>query len=63
MDLGARVQPGQTFDWFITITGAKVEELSISGSRPEVLSACGAWPLKAYEHSGVTQRLPQILLR
>ena len=63
LDPRARVRASQVFDWFITITGAKVEELSISGSRPELLSACGAWPVKTYAHGGVTMRLPQILLR
>ena len=63
MDPDAEVQPGQVFDWFITITGAKVEELSISGSKPAVLSACGAWPLKRYEYDGATLDLPAILVR
>jgi len=63
MDHGAEVQPSQVFDWFITITGAKVEELSISGTKPEVLSACGAWPLKTYEHGSVALKLPQIMGR
>jgi len=63
MDPDAVVRPGQVFDWFITLTGAKVEELSISGTTPEVLSACGAWPLKRYEHKGVELHLPEILRR
>jgi antitoxin VapB len=63
MDPDSVVRPSQAFDWFITITGVKVEELSISGARPEVLSACGAWPLKSYAHNGVELRLPEILRR
>jgi Xaa-Pro aminopeptidase len=62
MDPDVEVRPNQAFDWFITITGAKVEELAISGTRPEVLSACGAWPLKRYEHNGVALQLPEILM-
>lgn len=63
VDPDAVVRPNQAFDWFITITGAKVEELSISGTRPEVLSACGAWPLKKYAHNGMELHLPEILRR
>jgi len=63
MDPEAVVGPNQAFDWFITITGAKVEELSISGPRPELFSARGAWPLKTYEYGGVELQLPQILRR
>jgi len=63
MDPDAEVSPGQVFDWFVTITGAKVEELSMSGPKPELLSACGAWPLATYTHGGTTLALPQILRR
>ena len=63
MDPEAAVQPDQAFDWFVTITGAKVEELAISGPKPEILSACGAWPRQRYEHAGVELLLPQILGR
>jgi Xaa-Pro dipeptidase len=64
MDPRAEVSPNQAFDWFITITGVKVEELSISGEKgPEVLSAAGAWPVRTYEHGGIPLRLPEILRR
>jgi Xaa-Pro dipeptidase len=64
MDREARVSTRQAFDWFITITGVKVEELAISGeSKPEVLSARGGWPLKTWEHDGVSLRLPDIMRR
>jgi Xaa-Pro aminopeptidase len=63
-DPSASVSANQTFDWFITITGVKVEELSLSGpAGPEVLSACGGWPLADFEHDGVRLRLPQIMRR
>ena len=61
MDPDAQVQPSQVFDWFITITGVKVEELSISGTRPGILSACGAWPVTRYEYGGTVLDLPDIL--
>jgi Xaa-Pro dipeptidase len=39
------VQAGQAFDWFITITGAKVEELALlTGSGVEIASQAGGWP-------------------
>jgi Xaa-Pro dipeptidase len=64
MDPAASVSANQAFDWFITITGVKVEELTLSGAEaPEVLSACGGWPRADFEHDGVTLRLPQILQR
>jgi Xaa-Pro aminopeptidase len=63
-DPSASVSANQVYDWFITITGVKVEELSLSGpAGPEVLSACGGWPTREYEHDGVWLRLPQIMLR
>jgi Xaa-Pro dipeptidase len=64
LDPRAEVVRGQAFDWFITITGVKVEELSLSGdARPEVLSVTGAWPVSGYEYDGTALRLPQILRR
>jgi antitoxin VapB len=64
LDPSAEVAPGQAFDWFITITGAKVEELSVSAeSGPEVLSVTGRWPARAYEEEGREIRLPEILRR
>jgi len=52
------------YDWFITVAGAKVEELSVSGhDGGKVLSAAGAWPLKEYAWQGKTYKLPVILLK
>jgi Xaa-Pro aminopeptidase len=60
----AKVGLNQAFDWFITITGVKVEELSITAEHgPEVISASGLWPAKEYEANGRKIRLPQILVR
>jgi Xaa-Pro dipeptidase len=42
---GTGVQAGQAFDWFITVTGAKVEELSLlTGGGIEIASQAGGWP-------------------
>lgn len=60
----AKVSVNQAFDWFITITGVKVEELSITIAQgPEVISMSGLWPAKEYEVNGRKIPLPQILLR
>ncbi len=41
----SRVQLDQAFDWFITITGAKVEELTLlTGGGVEITSQAGGWP-------------------
>jgi len=54
----------EAYDWFITVTGAKVEELSLySGGRHEVLSAAGNWPVRKYEINGEVIELPDMLLR
>ncbi len=64
MDPSASVTAHQAFDWFITITGVKVEELTLSGERtPEILSACGGWPRAVFEHDGASFQLPQIMQR
>lgn len=63
-DPSAEVSRNQAFDWFITLTGVKVEELSLTGQDgPEVPSASGQWPLKAYEYDGRRLELPAILMR
>ena len=63
-DLDATVSDGQTFDWFVTVTGAKVEEhaLTLDGRR-ELLSATGAWPTRAYSAGDLTIETPTILRR
>ncbi len=64
MDPAAEVSPNQAFDWFITITGVKVEELSLTGERgPEVPSVSGRWPVRKYEYDGRSFELPAILMK
>jgi Xaa-Pro dipeptidase len=61
-DPEAQVSVNQAFDWFITITGVKSEELSITTKKgPEVVSAAGNWPLKEYCYNGRPIPLPEIL--
>ncbi|MDO8685595.1 MAG: M24 family metallopeptidase, partial [Clostridiales bacterium] len=62
--LDTEVVLNQAYDWFITITGVKVEELSINTAKGrEVLSATGRWPVKDYSFNGQTFKLPEILMK
>jgi Xaa-Pro dipeptidase len=52
------------YDWFITITGVKVEELSINkGNEQSILSVTGKWPTREYRYDGKAFNLPVILCR
>lgn len=63
-DPQALVSVNQAFDWFITITGVKAEELSIlTKDGPEVPSAAGHWPVSVYEYIGRKLNLPDILVK
>jgi len=54
----------QTFNWYITITGTKVEETILTSLEgKEILSSTGLWPVKKYQANGQTFFLPQILLK
>jgi Xaa-Pro dipeptidase len=58
------VELNQAYDWFITITGAKVEELGINTDKGrELLSVTGKWPTKEYKFNGQNFNVPQILMR
>lgn len=51
----------EAYDWFITITGTKVEELCITTNKgQEILSVTGIWPTKEYSHSNKKFKLPVI---
>ncbi len=55
------IKETQCFDWFITVTGAKVEELVMAGERGGmVLSAAGTWPVKPYPAGDYRCDLPWI---
>lgn len=56
------VQNCQAFDWFITITGAKGEELTLNcDGNIEVASVNGIWPTRSYSKKGKEIRLPKIM--
>lgn len=60
----ARVSINQPYDWFVTITGAKVEELGLNSSKgTEFVSVAGHWPVREYEVGGQLFKLPQILIK
>lgn len=63
-DPDATIAQNQAWDLFVTITGAKVEELGLNTAQGfEVASVSGQWPVKEYEAGGRTFRLPEILVR
>lgn len=60
----AEILLNQTYDWFITITGVKVEELSVNTKKGiEILTVTGKWPTETFEYNGQSHELPQILLK
>lgn len=60
----AEVSINQVYDWFVTITGVKVEELGLCSSKGrEFVSVTGRWPAKEYEAAGQIFKLPQILIK
>jgi Xaa-Pro aminopeptidase len=62
LDPEARVREGQAFNWYVTITGAKVEETClVTATGAEVLSSRGAWPTISVDAGGKTYALPGIL--
>lgn len=61
LDSTNQIQNREAYDWYITVTGAKVEELSVNwDGRLEILSHTGIWPSKKYEMGEVFD-LPQIM--
>jgi Xaa-Pro aminopeptidase len=58
------VLPNMPLDMYITLKGAKVEELALTGDEGvEVLSATGKWPVKTYEYEGRIYTLPVIMMK
>lgn len=56
-----QIQNREAYDWYITATGAKAEELAVNwDGRLEILSHTGIWPSKKYEAEEVFD-LPQIM--
>lgn len=63
-DPEAVIGPNQAWDLFITITGAKVEELGLNTSKGfEIPSVSGQWPVREYAWNGKAFRLPEILVK
>ena len=59
-----KVKKNTPLDVYITLKGAKVEELAmIHDDRVEVLSVTGKWPHKTYEYNCQSYQLPVILLK
>ena len=51
----------EAYDFFITITGTKVEELSITTNKgQEILSVTGIWPTKEFSYKNKKFKLPVI---
>jgi len=64
MDSENVILESETYDWFITVTGAKVEELGLNCNQEfRILSNTGLWPSKNFTANGKTFSLPQIMLR
>ena len=64
LDPARTIQNREAYDFFVTATGAKVEELSVNwDGRHEILSHTGLWPSKCYSSNERDFELPQILLR
>ena len=60
----ARIVDGQAFDYFITITGAKFEELTLlAGGRTEMPSAGPGWPLRKVETQRGVVMAPDVWIR
>lgn len=64
MDEKSLVQENQCFDWFITITGVKSEELILNDNGSIIIpSVTGLWPTNSYSYMDKTFKLPTILNR
>jgi len=58
------VQENQAFDWFITVTGAKVEELTLlTHNGVELASSSPAWPGIPVKTDSATIMLPDLYVR
>lgn len=60
----AVVSINQAYDWFVTITGVKVEELSLNTAQDtEIVSTGSGCPVKYYSYNGGTFGTPQTLVK
>lgn len=64
LDPERSIQNREAYDWFVTATGAKVEELSVNYDGCfEVLSHTGIWPSSVYTANSKAFDLPVIMYR
>ncbi len=62
-DPDRKIVDNQAFDWFITLAGIKVEELSLNtGGKREIPSISGQWPTRSYKYGDYSFQLPRILM-
>jgi len=60
----AMVILNQPHDWFITLTGVKVEEICLTTEKGiEVITVRGNWPVREHEYRGFVCKMPEILYR
>lgn len=56
------IENGMPFDFFVTVKGAKVEEMCLSGVDGGInLTAAGHWPVRVYRYDGQEYQLPVIM--
>ncbi len=54
----------EAYDWFITVTGAKVEELGLNhNGNFKLLSNTGLWPSKQFHANNLTLQLPYVMMK
>lgn len=65
LDTNAVIKDNQTFNWYITLTGVKVEETMLTSKKHGqlILSENGIWPTKKYEVNNNSYELPQIMIK
>ena len=60
----SRIVNNEAYDWFVTVTGAKVEELGVNHNGEFTLcSQTGIWPSKKVSINEFELDLPQIMMR
>jgi len=62
-DEHATISHRQAFDYFLTVTGGKVEELSVVDNGPGEIVSCGSWPTEIIHTSSGTISTPQFVIR
>lgn len=63
LDPANLVAERQALDYFITVTGAKVEEFSLVDGGPAEIASTGAWPRREVETAYGAASAPELLIR